>query len=920
MLTIRAMSDGKGYSSRHLEHSDYYAEGERVTGVWQGRGAELLGLSGPAKTEEFEALRQGRDPGTNEFLRVRRSADRKAVDGTSLAQGRSLYDFTISAPKSVSILAIIGGDDRLIEAHRIAVSETLQEAETYAASRVRQAGANEDRPTGNLALAVYHHDTSRELDPQLHTHAVAANLTYDGTEGRWKALQASEIYERRAYLSEVYRNALAREVRALGYEIESQRDAKGRDASFEIRGVSKELLAKFSQRSIQRDQAIEEFVAQHGRSPTDNEVAVLVRESRADKLIEISTHELRAKQRARLTLADEKVLTQIQGDRYPLRPPMDSSSLSLEHAKDHIFERVSVALDHTLLTEALRHGRGRIRLSHLKGELGVQESAGRILRSGREVATEISLERERSMIAAINRGVGGFDPLGVVRSFVASDSLRPEQKNAVEFLLRCRDRAVSMSGAAGTGKTATLRELLRGLKEAGRKVLAVAPTMSAVEELQKVGLADAITIERLLQDKRIGDDIRGKVVIVDEAAMVSARQMAELLKMAEDRRLGVVFSGDTKQIQSVEAGDALRILEKESRLKTVALTQVQRQTRKEYRGAMEELRRNPERGFAKLDAMGAVRAVGFSDRAGAIVDAFANSKGQTLVVCATHDEIDRVTEAIRDRKRANGQLGEGVALTRHVSLNWTKAQKADLQNYRPGQMLGFHRPVRGISKNEAVEVVTVAENGIAIRSSDGTRSTVSKRHAGSFDVLEAKPIEVSAGDRLLLTANRRDAGLRVTNGELVTVSGIDALGRIQLEDGRQLPADYRSFTHGYAVTAHRSQGKTVDSVILSGDGMQKELFYVAASRGRHSVTVITSDKERLQQTVGRSMARTSATELVRDRTQCIRRGAPRGIEMAREMVRRAAALLTAASKQVVQQEVSRLRERKERRRERGLGR
>jgi predicted RNA-binding protein with PIN domain len=300
--------------------------------------------------------------------------------------------------------------------------------------------------------------------------------------------------------------------------------------------------------------------------------------------------------------------------------------------------------------------------------------------------------------------------------------------------------------------------------------------------------------------------------------------------------------------------------------------------------------------------------------------AFADSKGRTLVVCATHDEIDRVTESIRDRKRASGQLGEGVGLTRHVSLNWTKAQKADLQHYRPGQMLGFNRAVKGILKNEAVEVVGVAENVIAVRSANGMQSTISKRHAGSFDVLEAKPIEVSAGDRLLLTANRRDAGLRVTNGELVTVFGIDALGRIQLEDDRQLPADYRSFTHGYAVTAHRSQGKTADSVILSGDGMPKELFYVAASRGRHSVTVITSDKERLQRTVGRSMARTSATELLRDRTKCVRHGAPRGIEMAREMVRRAAALLTAASQQVVQQELSRLRERKERRRERGLGR
>src|ERR1700722_17968356 len=251
MLTIRAMSDGKGYSSRHLEHNDYYSEGERVPGEWKGRGAELLGLSGAVNTADFEAQRQGFNPRTNEFLRVRHSADRTAVDGTKLAQGRSLYDFTISAPKSVSVLAILGGDQRLIEAHRTAVADALQETETYAAGRVRQAGANENRATGNLVLAVYHHDTSRELDPQLHTHAVAANLTFDGVEERWKALQAAEIYERRAYLSEVYRNALARQVRTLGYEIDTQRDTRGRDAGLEIRGIPAKLLAKFSQRSLQ---------------------------------------------------------------------------------------------------------------------------------------------------------------------------------------------------------------------------------------------------------------------------------------------------------------------------------------------------------------------------------------------------------------------------------------------------------------------------------------------------------------------------------------------------------------------------------------------------------------------------------------------------------------------------------------------
>jgi conjugative relaxase-like TrwC/TraI family protein len=186
-------------------------------------------------------------------------------------------------------MAIVGGDSRLIEAHERAVAETLRELENQAATRVRMDGANADRITGNLAIAVYHHDTSRELDPQLHAHAVAANLTYDGVEGRWKALQASGIYERRAYLTEVYRSSLALRVRALGYEIENRRDSKGRDCGFEIRGVLQQLLDRFSQQSQQRDAAIQAFVTDNGRQPSDNEVAVLVRETRADKLTEIFT-------------------------------------------------------------------------------------------------------------------------------------------------------------------------------------------------------------------------------------------------------------------------------------------------------------------------------------------------------------------------------------------------------------------------------------------------------------------------------------------------------------------------------------------------------------------------------------------------------------------------------------------------------
>ena len=594
MLTIRAMTGGVGYAARHLEHSDYYDEQRKVQGEWQGRGAELLGLQGEVTREQFEAIREGLHPDTEEFLRPRHGADRIGEDGAEQSKARSLYDLTFSAPKSVSIQALIGGDERLIAAHDKAVRETLAEAENYAATRVRMDGANEDRTTGNWVIATYRHDASRELDPQLHTHAVAANLTYDGVEGRWKALQASGLYERRAYLTEVYRNVLAREVRSLGYEIEPHRDSKGRDYGFEIRGIDHDLLEKYSQRSAQRDAAIEQFTQERGRKPTDNEVAVLVRETRADKLTEISTEHLREQQQARLT-PDEKQLLQhvreyaIEHQRH-LAPESSRTSESLEYAKEHIFERHSVVRDHVLLTEALRHGRGQIDLGQLRGTLEVEQMQGSVLRAGHDLATRESLDREQRVIATIDRGIGRYASLGGGRAFEPSEHLREEQKQAVQRILDSRDFAINLRGAAGTGKTATLQEIDRGLRDAGREVMAVAPTRSAVEELQRVGFGDAMTIARLLEDHTAQASLRSKILVVDEAGMISGRQMEGLLKLAEQEHARILFSGDTRQIQSVEASDALRILERESKMVSVSLTSVQRQTHTEYRDAIQTLR------------------------------------------------------------------------------------------------------------------------------------------------------------------------------------------------------------------------------------------------------------------------------------------------------------------------------------------
>ena len=424
-------------------------------------------------------------------------------------------------------------------------------------------------------------------------------------------------------------------------------------------------MRTFSQRSQQRDQAIEAFTEQRGRRPTDNEVAVLVRETRPDKLIEISPAEVKQRQIVRLTPDEAQTLTELRQHAVEIAHEREGLALepaapALRYAEQHLFERRSVAHDHELLAEALRHGRGRIALDEAKGVLGLEEASGAILRVGHQVATRDSLDRERQMVATINRGIGAFDRLGGDDAFLVSDRLRPEQQHAVHQVLASRDGAVSLRGAAGTGKTATLQELHRGLVQGGRNVQAVAPTRSAVNELQQVGFLQAMTIQRLLVDPQEQANLRDRVLIVDEGGMVSARQMTALLPLAERQAARVVFSGDTRQLQSVEAGDALRILQRESGLRSVSLTQVQRQTSEAYREAIETLREDPARGFEQLEQMGAVREVAWADRSRSVAEAWReaqahlNAHGQprsVLVVCATHDDIAQVTAAIRAERQ-----------------------------------------------------------------------------------------------------------------------------------------------------------------------------------------------------------------------------------------------------------------------------
>jgi conjugative relaxase-like TrwC/TraI family protein len=864
MLTSRVMRNGAGYARKYLEQSDYYAENERVTGHWFGRGAEKLGLTGEVRHEQFERLRVGLHPETGEKLRQRKSP---AKESAKENHGRNLYDFTISAPKSVSLIAILGKDERLIEAHNRAVEKTLAEMERAAATRVRARNQDSDRITGNLIVGRYNHLDSRRLDPQLHTHCAAANMTWDQEEKKWKALQAGGIYARSGFLTEVYRNELAHELGPLGYEMTPGKNGP------EIAGVPQTLIDKFSQGSREKEAAIAAFIEKNGREPSRNEISVLVRATRPDKIINISTAEVRAQQFARLTPDDARAIAQTreQADRNRRSVRTHSAEASLHHALGHVFERVSVAPDYQVLAEALKHGRGQVSLSDLQKTLAAMEAGDRIIRAGDDIATRASLERERDMIDLVNGGIGKHDRLGKAKGFEISDKLNAEKRKVIEFVLDSRDFAVNIEGAAGTGKTKTLNELRRALQAGGRLMMAVAPTMDAVEELQREGFQNATTIESLLLNKEAHPHLAGRAIIVDEAGMVGGQAMHGLLTLAKRYDARIIFSGDFKQLQSVPASDALRILLKESHLATTGLREVHRQQTKEYREAIQTLRDDPAKGLEKLEKMSAVKEAGLLDRAEAVAEAYRNAKGKTIVVCPTHEEIGRVTEAIRADLIRREKLGRETTLDRYHALNWTDAQKQDMRNFAPGQVLVFHKGTKDARKYEAFTVT--AQNGDSLTAANGLGKEIhlTKKQAKSFGVFDTRDIGVAPGDWLSIQANVRDNDYKFTNGERVKVAHVNEQGGIMLEDGRTVPRHFRQYTHGYAITAHRSQGKSVDEVIISGDRFTKELFYVAASRGRKRITIFTGDRANLRDSIGVSGERMSALELLRKSARTVDR-------------------------------------------------
>lgn len=883
MVTVKtqySLANAETYFSEHLAVGDYYEEGQKVAGEWLGIGATKLGLSGKVGEAEFLALCENQHPATGTCLTQRNNSIREQ-DGEAKANRRIFYDFTFSPPKSVSIAALVAGDERIVESHGKAVRAALLEFETFAATRVRKNGANDARLTKNVLAALFTHDTSRALDPHMHTHCIVFNATYDTEEQRWKALQNHEMLRARKYVEALYYHELTKDLRRFGYRIRNR--ARG---DFEIEGVSDALCQRFSKRHQQIDVAQAALLTAKPELAAANQKDLrehLATAERARKMRDVRQAELKSLWSGQLTVEEAESLGRLRTASTGRHAPVESEAVTaaVDWAEEHILNRRSVVPEHEVWRQALIRARGEnLTVAELKATTHQRD----YLRDKSDVAnvtTRPVLAREWEIVRAGSEGVSAFGPL--VQSLPAMPAtFAEEQRRAVSQLLESRDFITLFRGGAGTGKSFVLKTLVERLRDAGHTVATLAPQRQQVVDLAANGFPSPTTLADFLTRNAMKV---GTVVVLDEAGQVGGRQMNELVRLIQEHGGRLILSGDTRQHGPVEASDAMLALERYANLKPAELRKIRRQSPvlgknasekrsiRRYRRAVADAAAGKlAESFDGLQKLGAIVSCPLGNQAERIADEYlvAMENGQTVVVVAqTWNEVNRVNESVRVRLREKRFLGAGeveVEALEHVDL--TNAQKRDSRYLPSNSVIVFNQPVGRAPRGAKSTYVGAVKRGVLVEIA-GRFQLVPQKELGRITVCKPRKLKLAPGDKLQLKANRRlTSGGSAANGEIVTVECVHSDGRIALQDGRTLDRSYREFVPGYAVTSYGSQGKTVDYVLFSDSAVRaatnSRQWYVTISRGRRGIRIFTPDKIGLRENVLRSGDSPLALDLVTD--------------------------------------------------------
>ena len=908
---IASPSQGVAY----YEKDGYYTRNDpvhREASAWAGKGAEALGLTGPVDPDTFQSVLEGRVPDGPHL-------GKRDKDGE--IHHRPGRDVTLSAPKSVSLMALVGGDDRIVAAHDRAVTRTLPWIERNAVEirmQDKSSGAMVHAGGQKMVAATFRHDTSRNLDPQLHTHCVIANMV-QGADNRWRTMVNDGLYRQQKAISAIYRAELAEGLARLGYGIE-RTHADGR---FEIVGVSREVIEAYSTRRAEIEAAMKE---RGFDDPADNKrladrAALMTRAAKRD----VDKGELRQvweRQAHSLGFSPEAIM-----DRAAEREPETSTwgpasreallsggeyfaTGAVDWAVEHLSERQAVFSHADLLAAALSAEPGSATVQEAETAIEVLERDGKLHGAigpehGRHWATEAAVAREWETVGLMRAGKDAGERL--MRGWVATarlhrGRLNEGQKEAVKLLLSSTDRVVGVQGYAGTGKT-TMLDRFRSLAESGGyRVKGLAPSASAAhtlgresgirgETLQRyltrhAGVAEGRAAPRSLRDLRAAQ--ARTVLVVDESSLASSEQMRGLLRVATALRLPrVVLVGDEKQLDGVDAGKPFAQL-KSAGMETAVMDEILRQRDMDLREAVRAgLAGEVKTAFAKLgDRVAQVEPDRIGREAAERWLSLTPEQRETVgVIAPTRALRDQINETIRDRLIAEGAVsGPAREVRKLVPRGLTHAEMARSGNYEVGDTVIFNRRYKtlGVEKDDRREVARVDADTRTVHLRDDLGNVVEWKPSriaaakGGVELFRSESLELRSGDKVRFTRNDPASGL--TNGQVAAVESVGKEGfGFRLEDGSPMKLgegdpQLRHLDRAWAATIHSYQGRTVDRIIAAMPAGNRELvnqksFYVAVSRARDHAELVTDDPKRLADQLERATGeRVAALDAVAERS------------------------------------------------------
>lgn len=904
MTMSNALSAGQAETYYQQDYANkkenYYSERGEINGNWYGRLAEEWGLDGEVTSEQYARLVAGQDPNTGEQL-IRLVPSRDVINNfgeeSSTSEHRAGWDATFSAPKSVSLVALVGDDERVRVAHRESVNQALEVFEQYVQAR---GGGNKPAiTTGKMIAAQFEHTAARPdhetsyAAPQLHTHVVIMNMTKT-EDGQIRSVQPLELFRSQQYATAIYRTHLAEKLQSLGYQVE----VEARTGAPQIKGFSSEYLQEASPRreEVKKEaQEMKERLEREGATVKEgaglNQAA-----ARTNRLSKRYDH---AQMRQRALEMDARYDNQTKRtvreaiERGQLRFSQDEiakrAQEAVTFARDNATEREAVTDMRKVMADALRRNLGLTTYEAVASELHQRIERGEFVeiireRRPREATTQRMLEMEKSNIETMLNGQGqhspivGHDARQTVDAIAERQELRlnDNQRTAVEQILTSRDQIIGLQGGAGTGKTTALSVLREAAEKEGYEVRGFAPTTRATKQLAESGIQSE-TLQKFTRRRPEVPTNHNRLFVLDESSLASTRNLHKFFARLEAQDK-VLLVGDSRQHQAVEAGTPFEQFQKHG-MATVQLSEIVRQRKPELKRTVEKLSaREMREAIDSLERQGRiVEIAGTNQRLKAIAGAYCENPESTLVVSPRNRERVQLNSLIHRQLQRDGKVSrDDHQMTVYVNRqDMTGTERTFANAYVPGEdIIRYNRA----SKVYAVSVGDYAlvtaknhkENEVTVHFESGRELTYNPQRLSGVSVYREAKREFAEGDRVQFRAPFTEK--RIANGELATIAKIgDEEMTVKFDGGREVSFErekFRHLDHGYAVTSHSSQGTTVDRVLINADTQESRVLlndrmgYVAVSRAREDAIIYTNSIEELRGALDRRVDKEMALEAV----------------------------------------------------------